>query len=40
VFAALAGIRQEDLLRDQPHAPEAKVSIQEWEEWLNSGVSE
>jgi len=36
VFAALAGISREELVQEKPLAPEGKVSVQEWEDWLNA----
>ena len=36
VFAALAGISEEELLRDLPDAPKAKINVEEWEQWLRT----
>jgi hypothetical protein len=36
VFRELAGISREELLRELPHAVGARVTVQQWEEWLYS----
>jgi hypothetical protein len=36
VFGKLAGIEREEILRDLPGADEAKVTVDQWEDWLRS----